>query len=94
MKRNIDYSDATNQISIQRVRDCLQQAMSTETDAVKKRGHKRTSSEIQPLATSGTSAPFTRSVTEPLTRDHCFLCQEDDGQRLFTVQTENVGKAL
>ena len=38
------------------------------------------------------SAPFTRSVTEPLR--NCFFCQKDDGHDLFTVRTENAGKAL
>jgi len=44
--------------------------------------------------TQCTLTPFTRSATEPLVKDHCFFCQLDDGQHLFTVQTENSGKAL
>ncbi len=45
-------------------------------------------------ATPGSSAPFTRSATEPLRKAHCFFCQKDDGQDLFTVRTENAGKVL
>lgn len=87
------YSDATNKISIQRARDRFEHSMSTGTYTVKKRGHKRTSSEMD-TSTPDTSVPFTRSATEPLKKDSCFFCQVDDGQRLFTVRTENSGKSL
>ncbi len=38
--------------------------------------------------------PFTRSATEPLSKHQCFFCQLDTGEDLFTVRTENSGKAL
>ena len=45
--------------------------------------------------TPSSSTPITRSATEPLRRDYCiFFWQKDDGQNLFTVRTENAGKAL
>ena len=49
---------------------------------------------MEESATPGSSAPFTRSATEPLRKAHCFFCQKDDDQNLFTVRTENAGKAL
>ena len=55
----------------------------------KKHGHKRNRSEMDE-STPGGSAPFTRSATEPLQKEHCFFCQKDDGQN----RTENAGKAL
>ena len=42
----------------------------------------------------GSSTSFTRSATQPLIKSNCFFCQKDDGQSLFTVRTENAGKAL
>lgn len=60
----------------------------------KKRGHKRHSSEMEDSVTPSSSAPFTRSATEPLTKTHCFFCHTDEGQNLFTVRTENAGNAL
>ena len=72
------YSDATNnQISLQRARERFEHSMSTGRYAVKKRGHKRTSSEME-ANTPTTSSTFTRSATEPLSKDHCFFCQVDD----------------
>ena len=88
------YFDATIPISIQRARDRLQHAMSTGSYAAKKRGHKIKLSEMEESAKPGSSSPFTRSATEPLRKAHCFFCQKDDDQNLFTVQTENAGKAL
>lgn len=88
------YADATNPNLLQRARDRLQHAMSTGSIAVKKRGLKRKQSEMDESATPSSSAPFTRSATEPLRKDHCFFCQKDDDQSLFTVRTENAGKAL
>jgi Ca2+-binding EF-hand superfamily protein len=67
--------------------------MSTGCYAEKKRGHKRKLSEMDEMATPSSSAPFTRSATEPLKKACCFFCK-DDGQPLFTVRTENAGKAL
>ena len=58
-----------------------------------KRGQKRKFDE-SPAPAPGTSAPFTRSATEPLRKDQCFFCQKDDGQSTFTVRTENAGKEL
>lgn len=68
--------------------------MSTGSYAVNKRGHKRKRSEMDESATPGSSAPFTRSATEPLRKTHCFFCQKDAGQNTFTVRTENSGKEL
>lgn len=45
-------------------------------------------------STSATSVPFTRSATEPLSKDRCFFCQVDDEQSLYKVRTENSGRAL
>ena len=82
------YSAATNQISLQRARDRFEHSMSTGMYAAKKRGHKRTNSEMEP-SPPGISTTFTLSATEPLSKDQCFFCQVDDGQRLFTVRTGN-----
>ena len=87
------YSDATNKISLQRARERFEHSMSTGRCAVKKRGHKRTSSEME-ANTPATSTTFTRSATKPLSKDRCFFCQVDDGQRLFTVRTGNAGNAF
>ena len=87
------YSEATNPMSIQRARDRLQHAMSTGSYVAKKRGHKRKWSEMDESATPGSSAPFTRSATEPLRKAHCFFCQKDDGQKLLTAGGERrIGK--
>ena len=81
------YSDAANAISIQRAKDRLQHAICTGSYAAKKRGHKRTHSEMDEATTPSSSTPFTRSETEPLRKDYCFFCQKDDGQDLFTCST-------
>ena len=60
----------------------------------KKCGHKRTHSEMDESTTPSSSTPFTRSATEPLRKHYCLFVQKDDGQDLFTVRTENTGKAL
>ena len=74
-------SDATNPVSIQRARDHLQHAISTGTYTEKKhRGHKRKLSELGDSTMSSSSAPFTRSATEPLKKSYCFFCQKDNGQ--------------
>ena len=88
------YSDATNSTFIQRARGRLQHAVSTGSYAANKRGHKRKRSEMVESATPGSSAPFTRSATEPLKNAHCFFCQKDDSRSTFTVRTENAGKEL
>jgi len=59
----------------------------------KKRGYKRSSSEME-ADTPGTSMPFTRSATKPLSKVQCFFCQSDNNQALFTVRTGNSGKTL
>ncbi|KAH3815459.1 hypothetical protein DPMN_143982 [Dreissena polymorpha] len=87
------YSCATNEISLQRARERIEHSMSTGSYAVKKRGHKRTNSEME-ANTPTTSTIFTRSATAPLSKDRCFFCQVDDGQSLFTVRTENAGNEL
>ena len=87
------YYAATNQISLQRAKERFEHSMSTGMYAVKKRGHKRTNSEMEP-SPPGISTTSTRSATEPLSKDQCFFCQVDDGQRLFTVRSGNSGKAL
>ena len=87
------YSCATNEISLQRARERFEHSMSTGSYAVKKRGHKRTNSEME-ANTPTTSTIFTRSATAPLSKDRCFFCQVDDGRSLFTVRTENAGNEL
>ena len=67
------YSDATNAIAIQRARDRLQHSISTGIYVAKQRGHKRTRSEMDETVTPSSSAPFTRSVTEPLRKDTAFF---------------------
>ena len=59
-------------------------------------GQKRGSTEIDESdpSTSVSSPPFARSFTVPLDKDHCFLCQKDDGQQLFNVRTENAGNDI
>ena len=66
------YSDATNKISLQRARERFEHSMSTGRYAVKKRGNKRTSSEME-ANTPTTSMTFTRSATEPLLERSMFL---------------------
>ena len=46
------------------------------------------------ITTPSSSTPFTRSATQPLKKLHCFFCQMNDGQDLFTVRTENSGEEL
>lgn len=87
------YSSATNQTELHRSRDRFEHNMSAGRYSMKKRGYKRSSSEMEgdePLSTM----PFTRSVTKPLSKDQCFFCQSDNGQDLLAVRTENSGKAL
>ena len=43
---------------------------------------------------TGSAAPYTRSSTRPLNKDMCFVCQTDNGQKLFTVRTGNAGQSL
>ena len=75
------YSDATNQVAILRARDRLEHEMFTGSHVAKKRGHKRTKSEMEEASTQsqGGSVRFTRSATEPLTTSHCFFCQPPCG---------------
>ena len=40
----------------------------------------------------GGSVCSTRSATEQLTTSHCFFCQKDSDQSMFTLRTENAGK--
>jgi len=64
---------------------------------LQKCGHKRTRSKMDEIdmdTTPSSLAPFTRSATEPLRKNYCFICQKDDGQDLFTVRTENAWKEL
>lgn len=67
---------------------CLQEVRS------RKNVDTKDSSEMEDSVTPSSSAPFTRSATESLTKTHCFFCQTDEGQNLFTVRTENAGNAL
>ena len=60
---------------------------------MKKRGHKRASSEME-ADMPGASMPFTRSATHPLSKELCFFCQLDISQSLLSVKTMNSGKAL
>lgn len=60
---------------------CLQDAM-----LQKKCGHKRKWSEMDESKTPDSSAPFTRSETDPLRKTHSLFCQKDDEQKLLTVR--------
>ena len=44
-------------------------------------------------ATPISSTPFTRSETQP-SKNLTAFCQMNDGQDLFTIQTENAGEEL
>ena len=90
------YSDATNKVQIQRARERFDHTVSTISHCIKQRGKKRGRTDIEEpdTSTSEFSAPFTRSCTLPLAKKQCFFCQNDDGQQLFTVRTENAGTDL
>lgn len=70
------YSSATNQTELQRARDRFEHSVNTGQYAMKKRGHKRTISEIE-ADMPGTSKPFTRSATDPLSKQLCVFCQSE-----------------
>lgn len=80
------YSNATN-------KDQIQHALSTGTYSGKKRGHERTSSQMEEAPTED-STPFTRSATAPLDRDLCFFCQTNDDRPMYSVRSANSGKSL
>ena len=44
--------------------------------------------------TPGTSMPFTRSATDPLSKQLCFFCQSDNSQALYSTRSMNSGKAI
>ena len=68
------YSYATNQTELQQARDCFEQSVATGQYAMKRQGHKRSSSDME-ADIPGTSKPFTRSTTDLLSKVLCFLCQ-------------------
>ena len=89
----ICYSYSTNQTELQRARDHFEHLEATGQYAMKRRGHKRSSSEME-ADVPGTSKPVTRSATDPLSKVLCFFRQLDSMQVLFSVRTMNSGKAL
>ena len=90
------YASATNHSHIKRAQDRHEHALPTGSYPVKKRGQKRGSTEIDEAgpSTSGWSPTFTWSCTVPLDKAQCFFCQEDNGQQLFKVCSNNSGEAL
>jgi len=70
------YSYATNQTELQRARDRFEHLVATGHYAMKRRGQKRSSSDME-ADTPGTSKPFTRSATDRLSKVLCFFCQLD-----------------
>ena len=61
------YSCATNQTELQRVRDHFEHSVATGQYTMKRRGHKRSTSEME-ADIPGTSKPFTRSATDRLSK--------------------------
>jgi len=45
---------------------------------------------MEDSVTPSSSAPFTRSATEPLTKTHCFFCQTDEGQNLSQYEPKTL----
>jgi len=70
------YSHATNQTELQRARDRFEHLVATGQYAMKRRGHKRSTSDME-ADIPGTSKPFTRSATDRLSKVLCFFCQLD-----------------
>jgi len=70
------YSCATNQTELQPARDRFEHLVATGQYAMKRRGHKRSTSEME-ADIPGTSKPFTRSATNRLSKVLCFFCQLD-----------------
>jgi len=70
------YSYATNQTELQRARDRFEHLVATGQSAMKRRGDKRSSSDME-ADIPGTSKPFTRSATDRLSKVMCFFCQLD-----------------
>ena len=70
------YSYATNQTELQRARGRFEHSVATGQYSyeMKRRGHKRSTSEME-ADIPGTSKPFTRSATDRLSRVLCFFCQ-------------------
>ena len=68
------YSHATNQTELQRARDRFEQSVATGQYAMKRRGHKRSTLEME-ADIPWTSKPFTRSATDRLSKVLCFFCQ-------------------
>jgi len=66
------YSYATNQIELQRARDRFEHLVTTGQFAMKRRGHKRSTSEMEGDI-PGTSKPFTTSATDRLSKVLCFF---------------------
>jgi len=58
---------ATDETELQRVRDRFEHLVVTGQYAMKRRGHKRSSSEME-ADIPGTSKPFTRSATDRLSK--------------------------
>jgi len=70
------YSYATNQTELHRARDQFEQSVATGQYAMKRRVHKRSTSEME-ADIPGISKPFTRSATDRLSKVLCFFCQLD-----------------
>ena len=60
----------------------------------RKRKYSESDTEEVELTAPSTSVPSTRPPTQPLKKVSCFFCQKEGAEKLFTVRTENAGKAL
>jgi len=87
------YSYATNETELQRPRDHFEHSVATGQYAMKSRGDKRPSSEME-ADIPGTSKSFTRSVTDRLSKMLCFFWELESRRALFSVRSMNSGKAL
>ena len=88
------YSNSTCKVKLQRAKERYQDNLSSGKYSEKRRGQKRKSTDNHESLASSSTSPFTRSATVPFDKDHCFFCQEDNEERLYTLRTENSGKAL
>ena len=80
--------NATNQVCIQHAREWMQHALSTGSYPVKQCRQKRARSGMEEPS-SASPLVHLRDLQQLPSTKTCFFCQKDDGQRLFTVGTEN-----
>ena len=84
------YLSATNSAELRRARDRFGHSVSSGHLALKKPGYRRASAGMEE-ETLGTSKPFTRSATKPLSKEQCFFCQSDNGETLIEIRTFDTG---